>query len=110
MSYVPDRGDIVETNFSPQAGHEQAGIRPALVISRKIFNEASGLAILCPITGRQKGYTFEAPLPAGLEVYGVILVDHAKSLDWRFRQVQYVTSAPEDVMKLVTAKLRTLIE
>ena len=110
MSYVPDRGDIVWTDFDPQAGHEQAGTRPALVLSRATFNDSSGLAICCPITGRQKGYPFEVPLPAGLDVYGVILVDHAKSLDWRFRQVQYVASAPENIMKLVTAKLKTLIE
>ncbi len=109
MSYVPDRGDIVETNFDPQAGHEQAGSRPALVLSRKIFNSASGLAIFCPITGRQKGYPFEVPLPSGLAVYGVILVDHVKSLDWQERKVNYLAKIPESVLIDVTAKLNTLL-
>ena len=109
MSYVPDRGDIVETNFDPQAGHEQAGSRAALVLSRKIFNSASGLAVFCPITGRKKGYPFEVPLPTGLAVYGVVLVDHVKSLDWQERKVKYLTRIAESDMTDVIAKLNTLL-
>ena len=109
MSYVPDRGDIVETNFDPQAGHEQAGSRPALVLSRKIFNSASGLAVFCPIIGRKKGYPFEVPLPTGLAVYGVVLVDHVKSLDWQERKVKYLTRIAESDMTDVIAKLNTLL-
>ena len=109
MSYIPDRGDIVETNFNPQAGREQAGSRPALVLSRQLFNGASGLAVLCPITGRQKGYPFEVLLPPGLAVYGVILVDHVKSLDWQFRNVNFVTKVPDSVLNDVTVKLETLL-
>lgn len=109
MPYVPDRGDIVETNFDPQAGHEQAGSRPALVLSPQLFNAASGLAIFCPITGRSKGYPFEVPLPPGLAVYGVVLVDRVKSLDWHERKVNFVTTAPTVVINDVMAKLRTLL-
>ncbi len=109
MTYIPDRGDIVETNFSPQAGREQAGLRPALVISRQIFNNASGLAIFCPITGRQKGYPFEVPLPPGLAVYGVVLVDHLKSLDWQNRKVDFLIQIPDSALDAVMAKLRTLL-
>ena len=89
MAYIPDRGDIIWTDFDPQAGHEQAGSRPALVLSRHVFNAASGLAICCPITGRQKGYPFEVPLPANLEIYGVVLVDQIRSIDWRAREVEF---------------------
>ena len=109
MSYIPDRGDIVETNFSPQAGHEQAGFRPALVLSHRSFNDASGLAVFCPITGRQKGYTFEVALPPDLPVYGVVLVDHVKSLDWRTRQVDFVATVPNAFLNSVMLKLMTLI-
>ena len=109
MPYVPDRGDIVETNFDPQAGHEQAGSRPALVLSRKPFNGASGLAVFCPITGRKKGYPFEVSLPPGLAVYGVVLVDHVKSLDWRERRVRYLAKIAESDLSDVMAKLNTLL-
>ncbi len=110
MSYVPDRGDIVWTNFNPQAGHEQAGDRPAIVLSRRIFNEPSGLALFCPITGRQKGYPFEVSLPTGYDVYGVILVDHVKSLDWQARTVTFIAKAPESVLADVLDRLDVLIQ
>ena len=109
MSYIPDRGDIVETNLSPQAGHEQAGSRPALVLSRKLFNEPSGLAICCLITGRQKGYPFEVPLPANPDVYGVVLVDHLKSIDWRARGFEYIAKTSDDTLEEVLNKLETLL-
>lgn len=109
MPYIPDRGDIVETNFDPQAGHEQAGSRPALVLSRKTFNEPAGLAILCSITSRQKGYPFEVALPSDAVAYGVILVDHVKSLDWQARQVRFRGRIPDSVLAEVNAKLKTLL-
>ena len=109
MAYIPDRGDIVETNFDPQVGHEQAGSRPALILSRKLFNAASGLAVCCPITGRRKGYPFEVPLSPGLDVYGVILVDQIKSLDWQERKVKFLTKLSESDMIDVMEKLNTLL-
>lgn len=109
MAYIPDRGDIVWTDFDPQAGHEQAGSRPAIVLSRHVFNNASGLAICCPITGRQKGYPFEVPLPAGLEIYGVVLVDQIRSIDWRVREVEFKLKAPESVVNDVLDRLEILL-
>jgi len=107
--YIPDRGDIVWTDFDPQAGHEQAGSRPALVLSRQVFNDSSGLAVCCPITGRQKGYPFEVPLPSGLEIYGVVLVDQIRSIDWRAREVEFKVKAPGSVVKDVLDRLETLL-
>ena len=80
--YVPRRGDLVWIDFNPQAGREQAGHRPALVISPRLYNAKAGLALFCPITSRQKGYPFEVALPPGLEFSGVILADQLKSLDF----------------------------
>ena len=109
MAYIPNRGDIVWTNFDPQAGREQAGLRPALVLSRNAFNNSSGLAICCPITGRPKGYPFEIALPAGLEVYGVVLVDQIRSIDWRVREVEFKVKAPESLLHNVLERLETLL-
>ena len=110
MAYIPDRGDIVWTDFDPQVGHEQAGLRPALVLSRHMFNDTSGLAICCPITGRQKGYPFEVSLPSGLEIYGVVLVDQIRSIDWRGREVEFKVKAPEAVLFDVLDRLKILLK
>ena len=95
---APDRGDLVYVNFNPQAGHEQAGKRPGIVLSPKRFNQLTGFAVLCPITRQQKGYPFEVELPSGLAVEGVILTDQVKSLDLRARQLQIVGRAPNEVV------------
>jgi len=87
MAYIPDSGDIVWIAFNPQAGHEQAGHRPALVLSPAAYNGKVGLAILCPITSQVKGYPFEVQIPDGLKVSGAILSDQVKSLDWKARNV-----------------------
>lgn len=81
---VPDKGDLVYLNFSPQAGSEQAGHRPAIVLSPKLFNSWK-FAIVCPITNQVKGYPFEVPIPEGLAIGGVILADQVRSIDWRAR-------------------------
>src|SRR5215211_5711072 len=101
MSYVPDSGDIVWLTFTPQAGHEQAGRRPALVLSPSAYNGRVGLALLCPITGQVKGYPFEVELPKGLAVAGVVLADQVKSLDWRARKAAHICATPEDVVARV---------
>ena len=85
MAYVSDRGDAIWLNFTPQAGHEQAGHRPALVLSPRSYSRKAGLALLCPITSQEKGYPFEVPLSEADEVHGVVLADQVKSLDWRER-------------------------
>lgn len=107
--YVPDRGDLVWFSFDPQAGREQAGRRPGLVLSRRRYNGPSGLALICPITNRAKGYTYEVLLPAGLVVGGVVLADHAKSQDWRARRVAFADFAPAVVVDEVIRRLRTLL-
>jgi len=84
--YVPDRGDIVFIQFNPQSGREQAGRRPALILSPASYNKKVGLALICPITNKEKGYPFESKLPEDLEVQGVVLSDHVKSLDWKARK------------------------
>lgn len=109
MAYVPDSGDIVWIMFNPQAGHEQAGHRPALVLSPKAYNGKVGLAILCPITSQVKGYPFEVTIPEGLEVGGVILSDQVKNLDWKARQAKFSCKLPPVTYNEVVQKLGTLM-
>jgi mRNA interferase MazF len=108
--YVPGRGDIVWLQFDPQAGHEQAGKRPALVLSPSAYNGRVGLALLCPITSQRKGYPFEVALPTGLRVQGVVLADQVKSLDWRVRRAERVDGVPHGVLDEAVAKIRVLLE
>lgn len=108
-SYIPERGDIVWLTFSPQAGHEQAGRRPALVLSPKSYNSRVGLGIFCPITNQAKGYPFEVALPAGLPVSGVVLADQVRNLDWQARQADFECVAPEELLVAVSQKLDTLL-
>ena len=108
-TYVPQRGDVVWLTLSPQAGHEQAGRRPALVLSPKAYNGKVGLAVFCPITNRAKGYPFEVALPDGLNVTGVILSDQVKSLDWRARRAELISSLPEEVVEHVLRRVCTLL-
>jgi len=109
MAYIPERGDVVWISFNPQAGHEQAGRRPAVVLSPQAYNQKVGLALLCPITNQRKGYPFEVVLPAKVGVTGVILSDQVKSLDWRVRQAEFIGALPEEVINEVLAKLGTLL-
>jgi mRNA interferase MazF len=110
MAYIPERGDAVWISFTPQAGHEQAGRRPAVVLSPKSYNQKVGLAIFCPITNQIKGYPFEVMLPKEVGVTGVILSDQVKSLDWRVRKAEFIGSLPEEVINEVLPKLGTLLE
>ena len=107
--YIPDRGDVIWLSFDPQAGHEQAGRRPALVLSPHSYNAPAGLALVCPITSRAKGYPFEVVLPAGLTINGVVLADHGKSLDWQARRAVFIETAPHSVVDEVIQKLETLL-
>lgn len=107
--YIPSRGDIVYLDFDPTRGHEQRGHRPAFVISPVGYNRKSSLALLMPITTQQKGYPFEVPLPAGLTIQGVILVDQIKCLDWKARGMRFVESVPEGVIEDVQAKIEPLV-
>jgi mRNA interferase MazF len=107
--YVPARGDAIWLTFAPQAGHEQAGRRPALVLSPASYNGKVGLAILCPITSQVKGYPFEVATPAGSRVSGVILADQVKSLDWRVRQAEFICKLPRETTVEVLEKLGVLL-
>jgi len=109
MAKVPDRGDVVRVSMNPQAGHEQAGRRPAIVLSPASYNGKVGLAILCPITNQVKGYPFEVSLPSDLPVTGVILSDQAKSLDWRARRAEFICKVPPENVLEVLQKLGTLL-
>jgi mRNA interferase MazF len=108
-AFVPDAGDFVWLTFDPQAGREQAGRRPALVLSPRIYNAKSGLALACPITGQVKGYPFEVAVPAGFGATGVILADRLKSIDWKARHAERLGRCTNEVMNEVRAKLAPLL-
>jgi len=108
-AYEPRRGDVVWITLNPQVGHEQAGRRPAVVISPQNYNSKVGLAIICPITGQIKGYPFEVSLPSGLPIAGVILSDQVKSLDWRARNAEFMCALPNETISEVLHKLNTLL-
>lgn len=107
--YVPRRGDLVWLSFDPQAGHEQAGRRPALVLSPSAYNRKVGLALFCPVTAHVKGYPFEVAVPAGLAVHGVVLADQVKSLDWRVRRAERAGRLPESELAHVLAMVDALL-
>jgi len=107
--YIPQRGDIVWINLDPQAGHEQAGRRPATVISPQNYNERTGMGILCPVTSQVKGYPFEVIIPPGLPVAGAILSDQVKSLDWQARNAELICALPDETISEVLEKLALLI-
>jgi mRNA interferase MazF len=107
--YTPDKGDIVWLDFTPQLGHEQRGRRPAIVLSKKAYNQKIGLAVFCPITSKEKGYPFEVKI-AGKRITGCILSDQVKSLDWTERNIEYIENAPDEVMEEVITKFLVLIQ
>ena len=107
--YVPSRGDIVWMNFTPQTGHEQAGHRPALVVSPREYNAITSLALCCPITSRVKGYPFEMKLPANGAVTGVVLADQIKGLDWQAQRARFEFSSSTRVINEVIGKVGTLL-
>lgn len=108
MSYTPDRGDIVWLNFTPQAGYEQMGTRPALVLSPALYNKKTSLAICCPITSNVKGYPFEV-LVSGKKIKGAVLADHLKSLDWKSRKAKFIEKASKKVLDDCSMKIAALI-
>jgi mRNA interferase MazF len=109
MAFVPARGDAIWVSLTPQAGHEQAGRRPAVVLSPRAYNQKVGLAIACPITNQVKGYPFEVVIPDGLAVTGAILSDQVRSLDWRARQATLIGPLPPATVAEVLARLATLL-
>ena len=109
MVKVPDRGDFVWLDFNPQAGREQAGRRPGLVLSPKAYNGPTGLCLVVPVTNRIKGYPFEVQIPPGVSIRGVVLADQIRCLDWRIRNAEIKCEASKDVLDEVLAKVNVLL-
>lgn len=107
--YVPERADLIWLDLHPQAGHEQAGRRPALVLSSRSYNRASGFTIVCPVTHRAKGYPFEVALPAGCGATGVVIADQIRSLDWIARHAARLGTVPEHVLEAVKSRIETIL-
>jgi mRNA interferase MazF len=108
--FCPDRGDLVWLHFSPQAGREQAGRRPALVLSKRNYNHKARLALVCPITSKIKGYPFEVVLPEGLPITGAVLSDHVRSVDWESRKAEFIGKAPDELVTDVIDGINVLLE
>jgi mRNA interferase MazF len=108
IEYVPEAGDLIWIDFTPQAGNE-GGRRPALVLSPALYNAKTGLAVMCPITSHAKGYPFEVAVPAGLKIRGAVLSDHMKNLDWRARRAERAGVAPATLMTLVRSRMAALL-
>ncbi|HHV16162.1 MAG TPA: endoribonuclease MazF [Gelria sp.] len=108
--YTPKRGDVIWLEINPQAGHEQAGKRPALVISPEAYNHKTSLLLVCPITSQIKGYPFEVELPPGLQIKGVILADQVKSLDWQARNTQFACQVPDSILQKTVAMIKILLD
>lgn len=108
-SYCPKRGDVVWLSFSPHAGHEQAGHRPALTLSSESYNRKAGLALFCPITTKAKGYPFEVALPTGIDTSGVVLSDQVRSLDWHARKARFSGKVSNALLQEVTSRLDALL-
>ena len=108
-AYIPERGDAIWLDFDPQTGREQAGRRPALVLSPASYNRKSGLALICPITSDAKGYPFESVVPEGFPIKVVVLSDQIRCLDWQKRHAKRIGRIPEFFLQDVTAKLAVLL-
>jgi mRNA interferase MazF len=106
---LPDRGSLIWMDFTPQAGRDQRGRRPGIVLTRAAYHQRSRLAIVCPITSRQKGWPMEVRLPSGLAVGGVVLVDHVRSVDREARRMEIVGTAPIEVLDEIDARLAPLL-
>lgn len=103
--YVPHKGDFIALTFDPQAGHEQQGRRPALVVSNDLFNQHTGLCIVCPVTNTYRGYPFHVQVPTGEPIAGVVMAEHVKSVDYRARGAKLIAPAPAAVVDEVLSIL-----
>jgi mRNA interferase MazF len=109
IKYFPRRGDVIRLDFDPQKGHDQAGRRPAIVLSPTDYNRMVGLAVVCPITSEKKGYPWETEIPDNDFVSGVVLSDQIKSLDWRERRAEFVCTPDERLLEDVVEKTTALL-
>ncbi|MBF0099973.1 MAG: type II toxin-antitoxin system PemK/MazF family toxin [Desulfobacterales bacterium] len=109
MEYIPKQGDIVFLSFDPQSGHEQKGRRPALVISKYLFNVNTGLAVVCPITNTNRNIPFHVPIPKDFTITGFIMVDQVKSIDYNSREIEFVKKITKSVLNEVLGILSAFI-
>lgn len=109
QKWVPAAGDVIFVDFNPTAGHEQAGERPAVVLTEENYNRASKLCIVVPVTTKTKGYPCEVPLPEGLGVEGFALCDHIRSVDWDIRRTRKASSVPDETLREIRAMLAVLM-
>lgn len=107
--YVPDAGDLIWLTFDPQAGREQRGRRPALVLSPRVYNSRADLAVACPITSKAKGYPFEVALPTGGPIAGSVLSDQLKSIDWKERRAEFAGKVASSALAEVRERIRPLL-
>ena len=108
-NYIPNKGDFVWLNFDPQSGHEQKGRRTAIIVSKPLFNEKTGLAFACPITTKDRSFPFHLRIPEGLPVHGVVMIDQVKSIDYASRKVSFIAQAPKNLMDEILAILYAII-
>ncbi|PSB08366.1 potassium-transporting ATPase subunit C [filamentous cyanobacterium Phorm 46] len=109
VNYIPERGHFIRLNFDPQAGHEQMGIRPALVVSKTKFNKKMGFIFVCPISSTQRKNQFYVPIPESEAVTGVIMTDQLRSLDYRARQASFISECPEDIIEEVLRRIEPIL-
>ncbi len=107
--YIPEKGDFITVTFDPQSGHEQRGRRPALVVSNTLFNQRTGLAIVCPITSTERGYPFHVPIVDNPDVRGFVMVEQVKSIDFHARRVKFIGKAPVGILDEVLSILDACI-
>jgi mRNA interferase MazF len=108
-NYTPDKGDLIWINFNPAFGHEQKGLRPALVLSGKFFNNRTGLVFVCPITSVFKNYILNTDLSSD-KIKGQVLIYQMKSLDWKNRKIKFIENVDEDILNDVKAKISAVLE
>ncbi len=106
--YIPEQGDIVYFNFSPSVGREQKGVRPAIVVSRSIFNKSSGLAVVCPITSKRKAYPFEVLVEAD-QIHGFALIDQARAIDYNAREFKFIARASLSLVEEIKGKFISIV-
>jgi mRNA interferase MazF len=107
--YIPKRGHFIRLSFDPQAGHEQMGNRPALVVSHDRFNERTGFAYVCPISNTKRQNPFYVPMPEGEALTGVIMVDQTRSLDFRAREARYIADCPDLLLQDVLRRIKPIL-
>ena len=109
VNYIPKRGTFVWINCDPQAGHEQKGIRPALVVSHTKFNQKTGFVMLCPVSNTKRKNSFYVPIPSGYSVTGVIMSDQLRSLDYEARDIKFICECPEELLKEVLRRIKPIL-